>query len=669
MAPEQLAGGVATVQSDLFSLGLVLYEVFTGRRPFPARNREDLSRLYREYTPESASDLVPSMDPRVARVIRQCMEKEPARRPPSALAVAAGLPRQDALAAALAEGQTPSPEMVANAGAEGTLSPPVAATLLATAVLGVVLVALLAQRATFYGQIPLDQPPRALAARARTILHRIGHADHPVDSCQSLYYNYDYLDYNVRTDTSPQRWAALPTGEPPAMAFWYRQSPQYLVAARMGLRVYPGRVTPVDPPPLVPGMSTVFLDTRGRLLEFEHVPARERAAPGPPANVDWKPLFEEAGLDGARAQPTSPKWTPPFFADQSLAWEVPRPDGAGEPLRVEAAVDQGKVVYFKVFHGPWDRPDPLHELLPGEPKLFQYAYASTFCLVLVGAAWLARRNWRLGLGDQAGAFRLAIFLFACHLISMTLVADHVPSFRAEAIWLVKALGYAGLWSGLCWLLYIALEPYVRRRWPWRLVAWNRVLAGRFQDPLVGRDLLIGVLLGVFMTLMLQLGVVLPTLFGRPSPLPLLTWPTAFTNVPYQLLLPLASAVKDALQWFFVLFLLVLFVRNEWLAFPLNVALVLLYYLIQEPEVHVFWAAFMGVTVTTSTFVVLRFGLLAQAIGLYFCYFLYQNPLGLDWTVWYGWQSLAYLLWPVLVAGAGFLIARGGQPLFREISLG
>jgi serine/threonine-protein kinase len=667
MAPEQLAGGPATVQSDLFALGLVLYEVFTGRRPFPARGRDELSRLYREHTPDSVSDLLPGMDPRVARVIRQCLEKDPARRPATALQVAAGLPQPDSLAAALARGQMPSPEMVANAGAEGILAPPVAGALLGAAVLGVLLIAFLAKWATFYGQVPLDQPPRALAARARTLLDRLGHTDQPLDTCESFFYNYAYLDYTVRNDSSPRRWAALPTGEPPAMAFWYRQSPQHLVATRMGLRVYPGRVTPVDPP-LVPGMSSVFLDTRGHLLELLHVPARERA-PGPLANVDWKPLFEEARLDWARARRTDPKWTPPFFADQCLAWEVPRPDGADDPLRVEAAVHQGKVVYFKVFHGPWDRPDPLDGLLPAEPKLFQYTYAAVYCLVLVGAGWLARRNLRLGLGDPAGASRLAVFLFACHLVCMALVADHVPSFRDEAVWLVKALGCAGLWSGLCWLLYVALEPYVRRRWPWRMVSWSRVLAGRFQDPMVGRDLQVGVLLGVFLTLLLQLGVVLPPLFGRPSPLPLFTWPTSFTNVPYHLLMPLPAAVRDGFQWFFLLFLLMLFVRSEWLAIPLNVCMVLLYYLIQEPEVHPFWVALMGVTVATSTFVVLRFGLLAQAIGLYFCYFLYQNPLTLDWGVWYGWHSLVYLLWPVVVAGVGFLIARGGQPPFREISLG
>src|SRR5205807_2285944 len=132
---------------------------------------------------------------------------------------------------------------------------------------------------------------------------------------------------------------------------------------------------------------------------------------------------------------------------------------------------------------------------------------------------------------------------------------------------------------------LALEPYVRRRWPWRMISWNRLLAGRFLDPMVGRDVLIGALQGIFLTLMLQLAVVLPPPFGRPSPLPLATWPSAFTHVPFHLLMELPLAAKDALQLFFLLFLLVLFVRSEWLASALVLGVVLVYYLVQEPELH------------------------------------------------------------------------------------
>jgi hypothetical protein len=252
---------------------------------------------------------------------------------------------------------------------------------------------------------------------------------------------------------------------------------------------------------------------------------------------------------------------------------------------------------------------------------------------------------------------------------MALAADHVASFKEEAIWLMKAIGYAGLFSGLCWLLYSSLEPYVRRRWPWRMVSWNRLLAGRITDPMVGRDFLFGALLGIVLTLLLQLGVVLPLLFGRPSPLPLVTWPSAFSNVPFHLLMELPVAVKDALQWFFVLFMLVLLLRKEWLAIPSVFFLVLAYYLVQESELHLAWAVLMGLSIAAGIFVTLRFGLLALAVGLYFNYFLYQVPLTLDLSKWYGWHSVAYMLWALALAFIAYRIARGfRRPLSFEFGL-
>jgi hypothetical protein len=52
-----------------------------------------------------------------------------------------------------------------------------------------------------------------------------------------------------------------------------------------------------------------------------------------------------------------------------------------------------------------------------------------------------------------------------------------------------ALGRCSFLAAILGMWYLALEPTVRRRWPWRLVAWGRLLDGRLGDPLVGRDLL------------------------------------------------------------------------------------------------------------------------------------------------------------------------------------
>ncbi|HSQ21163.1 MAG TPA: serine/threonine-protein kinase, partial [Blastocatellia bacterium] len=141
MAPEQLEGKEQTVRTDIFSLGLVLYEVFTGKKAFDAPTIGQLLDLRRsDTTPTTPSSLVQNIDPLVERVILRCLEKDPDRRPASALQVAASLPGGDPLAAALAAGETPSPEMVAATPKEGVLRPRIALTFLASIVVGFVLI-------------------------------------------------------------------------------------------------------------------------------------------------------------------------------------------------------------------------------------------------------------------------------------------------------------------------------------------------------------------------------------------------------------------------------------------------------------------------------------------------------------------------------------------------
>jgi serine/threonine-protein kinase len=101
MAPEQVAGKEVSVASDIFSLGIVLFELFTGKPVFKADSAAELQRLHQENR-TSPSSFVPDLDPAVERVILRCLSRHPAERPTSALAVAAALPGGDPLAAALA---------------------------------------------------------------------------------------------------------------------------------------------------------------------------------------------------------------------------------------------------------------------------------------------------------------------------------------------------------------------------------------------------------------------------------------------------------------------------------------------------------------------------------------------------------------------------------------
>src|SRR6187397_3101699 len=122
MAPEQVAGQALSERTDIYALGLVLYELFTGKRAFDAKDLNELARL-QSSTPTSPSAHVTGLNPAIERAILRCVDPDPAKRPSSAASLAAALPGGDPLAMAMAAGETPSPEMVARAGGGGALRP------------------------------------------------------------------------------------------------------------------------------------------------------------------------------------------------------------------------------------------------------------------------------------------------------------------------------------------------------------------------------------------------------------------------------------------------------------------------------------------------------------------------------------------------------------------
>src|SRR5712671_650760 len=173
MAPEQLAGKEVTAQSDIYALGLVLYEVFTGKRAFTAETLAEVVRTGAQTTPSRPSSVVKDLDPAVERVILRCLEPEPRSRPISALSVAAALPGGDPLAAALAAGETPSPQMVAAAGENAGLSRSVAVSCFAAVLIGLAATVYLGIRPNTLERIGAEQSPEVLTHKAREIIARL----------------------------------------------------------------------------------------------------------------------------------------------------------------------------------------------------------------------------------------------------------------------------------------------------------------------------------------------------------------------------------------------------------------------------------------------------------------------------------------------------------------
>src|SRR5215467_14210240 len=175
MAPEQLAGKGATVRSDIYALGLVLYEILSGKKAFMSLTIAALREEKEQSTPTAPSELRAGIDPIVERLVMRCLERDPRARPASVAQLAAALPGGDPLAAAIAAGETPSPELVAASGLKEGLRPATAIALLAFIVSGLAALLAMNGRATLVGRLKLDIPPDALADRARNLLERIGY--------------------------------------------------------------------------------------------------------------------------------------------------------------------------------------------------------------------------------------------------------------------------------------------------------------------------------------------------------------------------------------------------------------------------------------------------------------------------------------------------------------
>jgi hypothetical protein len=665
MAPEQLAGGEVTTRSDIYALGLVLYEIFTGRRALEADSLAELIRCREQAQIVPPSVLTTGLSPEIDRAVMRCLAPDPAARPGSALAVAAALPGGDPLAAALAAGETPSPEMVAAAGPAGALSRVTGVATLAFTLLGLVAVTALAGRALLVNRVSFPRSADVLEDRAREIIAVAGYTDTPADTARGVAVNGEYFRWVGRSGTSRSKWDSLGDGTAPLLDFWYRTSPHAL--SPLAPAWAPQRN---DPPLASSGMLTVVVDDRGRLVEFVAMPPQFDASAPATSAVDWNGMFQAAGLQLSQFAGATPQWTPRIYADQRVAWEGDMPQRPDVKLRVEAASYRARPVAFKVV-GPWTQPSLMQQPQPSAVQRAASVAGTLVVLALLGGAvLLVRANLASGRADRRGAGRIALFLLAVWLVSWALGARHSFNVADETDRFFRALAFSLLNVGFTWLFYLALEPFVRRLSPDMLIGWTRLLVGQLRDPRVGRDVLIGVATGVFFALVSSADTLVPALTGAPPLQP------QFSNMQYfvgarfaisNMVRVLPNALQAAMLGTFLYVVLLALVRRQWIA----AALVLLFVcgiILAEAAGEDVWLAlaFAAVLGVVTMMVFLRFGLLALATALYVNQVLNVVPLTVDLSRPHAGVSTLALVIVAAMALYAFHISRAGEGMFRRL---
>lgn len=681
MAPEQLRNESVTTRSDIYALGLVLHELFTGQRAFPARSVGELMEQQHTMRPSIVAH-VGDVDPAVDRIVKRCLERDPLARPASVMSVFAALPGGDPLAAAIAMGETPTPEMVAAAGTSAALHPAIAWGGFA---LFAVIAALLVQMAGFIAgadKLPALKEPEAMVDRAREAIERLGAGDLEMEE-EAYGYALDLARQadvlaNAESASIDEYLSSVRFG---AVNFWYRASPTAFERMRStGLNV--GFIGPSEPAWSIPGEIYLSLDLAGRLRRYYRVtdfgtPSASQAAsiaavPIPEPPVDDEAIFRSFGLDKSAFAPAPPRFVSKFRVDGRRAWIGRADEQPLAPVHLEVGWIEGAIIYARMI-APWEEtdvyqanlarasdevssaegPQPGLDLIARARKVLGALPSMSILIsiaLLCGSGWLAATHVQRGRADLSGATRLAAYGVVASALASLMWSERPFPTSANAFVEVLALSVfigSGAWTG-----YVAIEPIVRRQWPSMLVAWTRVLAGRFSDPLVGRSVLLGSIVGAGLAVIGYLPWVYAYATVTPAPMPYFFWPLPSLRPHAALASTISDLIIPLIYLFSVLVVLVgirRIVRHTWLAGALFVPVLAIFCtnIVLGLEVGTAIAAFAIASIIAI--VLLARGFLAAATAFVVGNMLAGQVSSAQLGAWHGRETVVVLVGATLIA--------------------
>jgi len=496
---------------------------------------------------------------------------------------------------------------------------------------------------------PLDYSPDVLAHEARRTASSFGYPKRPADSTVSIESRDEMVASLMRLSAHPH-WDDWFASESPIQAV-YRESLAPMVADPYG------EISASNPAPTEPGMLRIALDGGGRLRDFQGHPykdAQPLATPVAPSSV-----FQAAGLDMATFTEIPATFVPVVPASEAHSWKGPHPHIPGLNLIVDMATWQGRLTEFAV-HFDWPKSAAAQPENAVVSRVRGVALTSLMAIGCIAMIALARRNWRLGHVDRKGALRIGAARVLLGLVAWIGSVHPVPDesmifffFASAAAWLT--------WGAALALLYIALEPLVRARWPHSIMTWGRLLTGRWLDPQVGSHILIGATIGAVVWTAAQWfgdwqnpGMDTPNLF---SAIGLREWVAVHTSL-------MEGSLLFGLVVFFSICGLRMLVKKDVPAALLAALLLIVSNggVFHSTNWKVTAIIYFGVY-SALVFVLLRFGLVTTIAATFFLDSFNLIILGADWKTWYAPAGLASLLFLLSIAIFAFWRSLGSHELF------
>jgi serine/threonine-protein kinase len=406
------------------------------------------------------------------------------------------------------------------------------------------------------------------------------------------------------------------------------------------------------------GMIQVWVDGHGRMDSFSGVPD-DRGPLVPP--VDPAVVFRAARLDPAAFHEVPPTLTPKHASDAVRAWKGPHPVIPNTELTLQVTFWKGRVtqaeLQYPYMQAAARRTGPSSSQHVQQVVTLTVQFIGTLLLALI-----ARKNWKQGRTDRQGALRLAgARLLAGMVVWAGLVHPVAGAEMADALEAAFSdlLGTAAF----LWLVYLAVEPAIRARYPHAMVTWNRLLAGRWLDAQVWSHVLIGAALGCVIFIWFILPGAFPSNVTIGGSLGYLLGTRSWVGMTAD---RLANALSVGPLVFAVICGIRRLVRLDVIA-ALATAVIFTFAL--EGGVYSHSGTDLLITIglyfsvyTVVAYVLMRLGLVATISLIFFVNSFNGLWLGADWTTWYAPTGLATITLLLGIATFAFWRSLGGRDL-------